>query len=113
MGNRDQRWGGAPMSQRYELSRGGIVLGVVTLDSAESDFPWFVGWLEPSAEYRTVKPLFDELDRLAENHGFEEAFDSIHEQIVEPGVRMRSLADGEVSEVVGISIAGNRVSWRI
>jgi hypothetical protein len=101
------------MSRRFELLRGGAVLGIVILDTAESDFPWFVGWLEPSPEYAAVRPLFDEQDRLLEEEGFTEAAGELQERLMQPGVQMRSLSDGEVSEVVGIAISGTRVSWRI
>src|SRR5687768_7976003 len=97
------------MVRRFELLRGGTALGAVTLDPAESDFPWFVGWLEPGPAYASVEPLFAELDRLWED---DEA-DELHDRVMGPGVRMRSLTDGEASEVVGINIAGSRVCWRI
>jgi hypothetical protein len=100
------------MARRFELLRGGTVLGVVTLDPGESDFPWFVGWLKPSPEYATVRPLFDELDRVLEDEGFNERSGELHERVMRPGVRMRSLPNGEESEVLGITVSGTRVSWR-
>jgi hypothetical protein len=39
-------------TRRFELLRGGTVLGVVTLDTGESDLPWFVGRLKPSGVVR-------------------------------------------------------------
>jgi hypothetical protein len=100
------------MKRQFELLRGGTVLGIVTLDTAESDFPWFVGWLEPAPEYAAVEPLFAEMDRLLEDEGFTEESGELHERIMGPGVQIRSLPDSDVSEVVGISIAGRPVSWR-
>jgi hypothetical protein len=99
------------MARRFELLRGGKVLGVVTLDSAESDFPWLVGWLEPTPEYAVVEPLFAEMDRL-EDEGCTDEADELHDRVMAPGVQMRSLPDGEVSEVIGINISGRRVGWR-
>ena len=52
------------MSRQLELLRGDIVLGVVTRDAGASDFPWLVGWLEPSPAYAQVEPLFAEMSRL-------------------------------------------------
>ena len=101
------------MSRRFELLRGGEVLGVVTLDASESDFPWFVGWLEPSPAYAAVEPLFAEMSGLLEDDGFTDESGELHEQIMAPGIWMRFLPDGELSEVVGISIEGRRVGWRI
>jgi hypothetical protein len=88
------------------------MLGVVTLDADESDFPWLVGHLDPSPAYAVVKPLFDEMDRQLEGLGSEAEADRLHDQVMGPGIRMKSLADGETSEVVGIVISGTRVSWR-
>ena len=101
------------MSRQLELLRGDIVLGVVTLDAGASDFPWLVGWLEPSPAYAQVEPLFAEMSRLLEDEGFTDESDESDERVMEPGIRMRSLPDGEWSEVVGISIERGRVSWRV
>jgi hypothetical protein len=104
---------GKNASPRYELVRGDTVLGVVTLDPDESDFPWFVGRLEPSPAYAAVEPQFAEMNRLLDRDGFDEESGELHERIMEPGIRVRSLPDGELTEVVGINIKGRRVSWRI
>jgi hypothetical protein len=78
------------------------MLGVVTLDADESDFPWLVGRLEPSPAYAAVKPLFDEMDRQLESLVSEAEADRLHDQVMGPGIHMKSLADGESSEVAGI-----------
>ena len=101
------------MSRRFELLRGSDVLGVVTLDAGESDFPWFVGWLAPSPAYAAVEALFAEMSSLLEDDGFTDDSGELHEQVMGPGVWMRSLSDGELTEVAGISVEGRRVSWRI
>ena len=101
------------MSRQFELLRGDAVLGVVTLDTGESDFPWLVGWLEPAPAYAAVEPLFAEMSRLLEDDGFTDESGELHERVMAPGVRMRLLPGGDVSEVVGISIEDRRVSWRI
>lgn len=98
------------MNQRFELLRGGVVLGVVVLEG--SDFPWFYGRLKPSPKYGSVEPLFAEMHRVLEAEGFTEKSGELAERIMEPGIQMRKLPDGAGSEVVGISIAGRRVSWR-
>jgi len=98
--------------RRYELIRGEAVLGVVIFDPNLSDFPWLAGRLEPSPAYAEVEPLFAELSRLERDELTDES-DALHEAVMAPGVEMRSLPDGELSEVVGISIDGYRVSWRI
>ena len=100
------------MLRRYELIRGQAVLGVVTFDPNQSDFPWLAGRLEPSPAYAEVEPLFAELSR-SERDGLTDESDELHEAVMAPGVEVRSLPDGELSEVVGISIDGHRVRWRI
>lgn len=100
------------MTLRFELLRGGTVLGVVTLEGRECDFPWLVGRLEPSAAYAAIQPLFAELDRVLEAEGFDDESAALHERVMGPGVQMRPLPDGAVSEVLGLSISGARVSWR-
>lgn len=105
--------GGFPVSRQYELLRGESVLGIVTLDPNESDFPWFVGWFEPSPGYAEVEPLVAELSRMTEDDGFTDESGELLERVMGPGVWMQSLPDGERTEVVGINIDGHRVSWRI
>ncbi len=100
------------MSRTFRLTRGQTILGVVTLDANESDFPWLVGWLEPSPAYATVRALFEELNRVLDEDGFDERSGELHEQVMAPGVKMVSLADGDMAEVTGLNISGNRVSWR-
>jgi len=85
----------------------------VTLDTAESDFPWLVGWLEPAPEFAAVEPLFAEMDGKLDEDGLTDESIELHEQVMEPGIQMRSLQDGELSNIVGISIGDRRVSWRI
>ncbi len=110
------------MSRRFELLRGKTVLGVVTLDQAESNFPWFVGWLKPSPAYDAVRPLFDELDRLLDDEpdapheqmvrDLRLRADALHEHILAPGVHMRAVDGGGVTVVTGIIISGILVCWR-
>jgi hypothetical protein len=85
---------------------------VVTLDPGESNFPWAAGWLEPSPEYAAVEPLFDEMNRVWNSDVHAERFGELHERVTQPGVHMRSLPDGAVSEVHGIRISGTKVRWR-
>lgn len=84
----------------------------MTVDPAESDFPWLAGWLEPSPGYASVEPLFAELSRRLEDEGFTDESSELLERIMQPGVRLVSLADSEVTEVDGINIEGLRVTWR-
>jgi hypothetical protein len=103
---------GNAISRRYQLLRGGEILGVVTFDPDESDFPWYAGRLELSPAFAEIQPLFCALAQHLKEERFDEESETLFEQVMAPGVQMRSLDDGRVSEVVGINIAGDQVSWR-
>ena len=106
--------------RKFDLYQGDVCLGVITLSPSECDFPWFVGYLEPSAEYASVKPLFDreaelshiandadEFDEQAQNDA-----DALMDEIAELGIRVKSHHSDEWDDVLGLSITGNRVGWR-
>jgi hypothetical protein len=94
------------------LLRGSVVLGIVTFDPSESDFPWYAGWLEPSPEYALIEPVFVEMNRLLDSDGLTEQAGKLAEEIMTPGISIRNLADQRLSQVVGINIEGTRVAWR-
>jgi hypothetical protein len=97
----------------FELRRGDAILGIVTLDPAECDFPWQGGWLEPAPAFAEVEPLFQEWERRLEAEDYGEASEAVFEQIIRPGIRLIPLAGGESQEVGGIRIdAVGRVIWR-
>jgi hypothetical protein len=99
--------------EQFELLRGNTVLGVVDLDLAECDFPWWGGWLKPSPSFGEVEPLFQEWERLLEVEDYGKASEAVYEQIVRPGIRLRPLAGGALQKVDGIRIdAANRIIWR-
>ncbi len=54
----------------------------MTLDPNENDFPWLVGWLEPSPAYAAVHSLFEERDRVLDEDGFDELSGELHEQVM-------------------------------
>lgn len=105
------------VERKFELYRGGALLGVVTLAPDECDFPWLAGYLEPSAEYVEVRALFERESRASEAYesDYEDAAreaDEALNEILAPGVRTRDLQSGAWEDVTGISIEGTRVGWR-
>jgi hypothetical protein len=101
------------MPEQYELLRGDAVLGVLTLDPAECDFPWKGGRLEPAPEFAKVEPLFQEWERLLEAEDYGPASEAVLEQIIRPGIRLRQVGGVQSEEVEGIRIDGeHRVIWR-
>jgi hypothetical protein len=105
-------WGLTAMFSSYQLVRGDTVLGVVTVDPNESDFPFLVGRLEPSPAYASVQPLFEELDRVLIEDGFDGRYRELHERLMAPGVWARSPSTGQETKIGGLHVSpGNRVSW--
>ena len=96
---------------RLELLRGDTTLGVIVRDPSASDFPWHVGRLEPTPAYESVRPLFDEQERLLNVGEVTGRLDQVQQAIGAEEFRLRSEA-GNIEAVTGITIAGTRVSWR-
>jgi hypothetical protein len=98
---------------QYELLRGDVSLGIVTVDPAECDFPWKGGRLEPTADFAEIMSLFREFERLLDAEDLGAACESAHERIMEPGICLRPLDGGEPEEIMGIRIdAEHMVQWR-
>lgn len=81
----------------FELYRGGDWLGTVTLSAAESNFPWFVGYLEPAPVFAAILPLIE---------------GGAWEELLRPGLRMHCLATGDWDDLIALRIEGRRVAWR-
>jgi hypothetical protein len=56
--------------------------------------------------------LFEELARALDVDGFTEESGALEEQVMAPGVWMKPMGGGEATEVTGLTIEENRVSWR-
>src|SRR5215203_2568347 len=95
--------------RKWELYRGGVILGVVTCAPDEGDFPWLIGYLAPMPEYENVRNLFereDEAMNRAMESGSEEdqhAADELLMEILAPGIRFKELSGGKWWEANGIS----------
>ncbi len=104
--------------RKFELYRGDVFLGIITLAPDECDFPWLVGYLESSPEYTDVKALFDQEAELSLATSESDSVDKerieseLLVEISKPGIKMRNMFNGDWIEVNGIHIDGNRVGWR-
>jgi hypothetical protein len=106
-----------------QLVRGDVELGIVTHDPRQSAGPWEVGWLEPTVAFETLRQLFEEEQRLCvplielTTGALEEAdllaqLALIQQEIMQPGMKMIRVADGQIYEVVEIHMEGLNVYWR-
>ncbi len=75
----------------YVFFRGGVELAALTVEG--SDFPIYFGTFSPTADFEDARLLFEQLDACV--HGGEGNFDEIWNKIIQPGVYLQSLHDGE------------------
>ncbi len=105
------------------LVRGGLELGTVTHDPYEDGGCCNIGWLQPTPAFESVRSLFDEeeqvvrslcqaeTDSAAANDLWSKQAE-IQRRILEAGVHLIRLDNGEVYEVDEIHIDGLKVAWR-
>jgi hypothetical protein len=95
----------------YRLLRGDKLLGTVTHHPAHDDFPWRGGVFEPTPEFDSVRPLFDEELRLLNADRMDEwtvAWDDIER----PGLALEPLDGGSPITEFLIHIDGTKTWWR-
>lgn len=94
---------------QWELRRGGVTLGILTLDDV--DQPWFYCHFEPTEAFEEIKPLFDEELHLLEADEMD-AWDKVYEAILSLGLRLQSLDDNTAIEEFLLHIDGNQAWFR-
>lgn len=98
----------------YRLLRGDTILGYVTSDNTKFDQPWFAGTFKPSAEFETVRPLFERELRLLDTLDTDttDEYEALWEVIEGPGLRLESIDTGESIHGMLIHIDGDTAWWR-
>jgi len=98
---------------RFQLIRGGTVLGTVEIVPEECDFPWYGGVFTPAVGFAAVKALFDEDLRLlnAGDDGLD-GFDELWEEIDAPGLVLKAEDGSEELTNILIHIDGTKTWWR-
>ena len=95
----------------YRLVRGDTLLGTVTHHATQDDFPWHGGVFEPTPDFDSVRPLFDEELRLLNADQMDE-WGVVLEQIERPGLRLEPLHGGSPVTEFLIHIDGAKTWWR-
>lgn len=95
----------------YRLIRGATVLGTVTHNPAQSDFPWHGGIFEPAPEFDVVRSLFEDELQLLDADRIEE-WEIAWAQIEKPGLRLEPVGGGEPITELLIHIDGAKTWWR-
>ncbi len=93
----------------YALFRGNVELGVLTLEGG--DFPWQTGAFFPTDDFDGVRSLFDEL--FDSVNGGTGKFNDIWNRIIEPGVYLQSLHNGNRLTEFTLHIRRERFRLRV
>ncbi|MGW2377467.1 MULTISPECIES: hypothetical protein [Kitasatospora] len=95
-----------PIGDRWQLLRGGELLGEIVVD--DGHFPWLDGRFVPEAGFVEVKPWFDESAALVDAENFQ-AFERAYDRI--DGTLTLVSPHGPVAEFL-LHIRGDRASFR-
>lgn len=93
----------------YSFFRGNVELGALTLEGG--DFPWHTGAFIPTSHFYGVSSLFDEL--FDSVNGGTGKFNDIWNRIIEPGVYLQSLHDGNRLTEFTLHIRRGRFRLRV
>jgi hypothetical protein len=102
-------------SPDYEMFRGEVYLGTVTIVQKKCDFPWVVGVIDPTDAFDAVRELSRQKLELQSGERSKEELDKAYElflQLMEPGIWVKNLRSGERLKLLGLNVEGNEVSWR-
>ena len=105
------------LPRTLELVRGDAILGTIDVKAGEADFPWFSGVFHPTPEFEHVRDLFaHELGLLRANTADDSAqwddWEAVHEELHEPGLRLRSPDKSYEADEILIHIDGAEAWWR-
>lgn len=105
------------LPETLELVRGNAVLGTIEVKPGEGDYPWYSGAFEPTAEYESVRGLFEqELELLRANTADDSAqwddWEDVHAQLHEPGIRLQAPDRSYEADGILIHIDGAEAWWR-
>lgn len=100
-----------------ELVRGSDVLGTIEVKPGDADLPWRSGAFRPAAEFEAVRDLFEHELRLLRNNTTNdsaqwEAWESVHAELHDPGMRLQARDQSYVADEILIHIEGSEAWWR-
>lgn len=96
----------------FDLKRGDVVLG--TLHIVCADQPWFICEFDPTPDFESVKPLFDEELRLIKQSDALDviAWEAVHSQINDLGLNLISRDAGTAIGEFLLHIEGQQATLR-
>jgi len=117
--------------ERFQIFGGGVGIGIVTHAPSEwvDGSCWEVGWLEPTPEFESIRPHFDQ-EQLMMDWAVRSEEDpdrskgearsawvlglasGLQREIIEPGVWFVSLSSGRQNLVAELHVRARRVFWR-
>jgi hypothetical protein len=95
----------------YHLIRGDTILGTITPNAAQDNFPWYGGNFEPTPEFERIRPFLDHELRLLDADRMEE-WDVVWNEIEKPGLRLEPMRAGSPIIDLLIHIDGATTWWR-
>jgi hypothetical protein len=106
-----------PFPNSLQLFRGDALLGTIDVKAGEKDLPWRSGAFHPSANFESVRGLFeDELRLLRANEADDAAlwddWEAIHAELHDPGVRLVATDGSYTADEILIHINGAEAWWR-
>jgi hypothetical protein len=106
------------MATRLRLVRGNVVLGTIALKPPDPNSPWRSGTFDPSAEYESVRELFEhELRLLQANKSDDPAqwedWEDAHAELHDPGLRLEGEDKSLFADEILIHIDGSEAWWRV
>jgi hypothetical protein len=105
------------MPQTLQLVRGNVLLGTITARPPDSGSPWHNGAFSPSAEYESVRELFEhELRVLRANTDDDpeqwDEWEAVHAELHDPGLRLEAEGRPVFAGDILIHIDGAEAWWR-
>jgi hypothetical protein len=99
----------------YDMFRGDVLVGKVTLVPEEWDFPWVVGIINPTDAYNSVRDLSERALELESGDRSKDDLNKAYElflQLMEPGIWVKDVDSGERRDLLCLNVEGKKVSWR-
>lgn len=100
-----------------QLFRGDALLGTIDVKPGDGDLPWRSGSFRPSADFETVRDLFEqELRLLRANEANDSAlwddWEAVHAELHDPGVRLEARDGSYIADEILIHINESEAWWR-
>lgn len=101
-----------------ELIRGDVVLGTIETRPDDGKSPWHSGAFQPSAEFESVRGLFEHELRLLQANTEDDddqwdEWEAAHAELHGPGLRVQATDQAYAADEILIHIKGSEAWWRV